>query len=328
MMSQLVKVARAAMGSLFEIYVGGAEAEALERLAHDALNRVDWLEQHLSHFLPDSDICQINARAYQEAVPVAPNLFALLWRLRRLSEETEGAFDCTAGKLVRAWGFFRRGLAQGERVSPPDAEEVVTLARQSGWRNVVLDEEAQTIRFLNPVVELHLGAVGKGYAVQCAADFLREQGVPYALLHSGQSSIAALSAPPESAGWPIGLPDPDREGERLAIVNLRNSALSTSGIAEQFVEIEARRIGHLFDPRTGQPVSGYRSVSVLSPDAAEGDALSTAFFVQGVEWTRAYCRKHPSIEAFFVAEGSDSPLIHVGQPQHPTPDAGRPTTGG
>src|SRR5690349_3557892 len=108
MSSRLVKVARPAIGSLFEIYAGGEDVEGLERLAYAALDRVDWLEQQLSHFLPDSDISRINARAYAEPVPVSPNLFALLLRLRRWSEETEGAFDCTAGRLVRAWGFFRR----------------------------------------------------------------------------------------------------------------------------------------------------------------------------------------------------------------------------
>ncbi len=288
------------MGSLFEIYAGGDDLEAVEHAAYDALDRVGWLEQQLSHFLPESDVSQINARAYQEPVPVAPNLFALLVRLRRLSLETEGAFDPTAGKLVRTWGFFRRGLLRGERVTPPQPERIAAIVQQIGWRYVQLDEAQQTIRFLTPEIELHLGAVGKGFIVACAADFLRSAGISCALLHSGYSSIVALGKPPSSAGWPIGIPDPQEEGRQLAVVQLRDAALSTSGSAEQFILAEGTRVGHLFDPRTGQPVGGEYSVSVLSPDAAEGDALSTAFAVQGVEWARAYCQAHPGVKALFA----------------------------
>ena len=159
----LIRVARPAMGSLFEIYAGGEDADALKRAAYDALDRVDWLEQQLSHYLPDSEICRLNARAYEETVAVSPNLFALLLRLRRLSAATEGAFDCTAGKLVCMWGFFRRGQAHGEAAEPPDAETLEAVVQQIGWRHVELDEKARTVRFLTPEIELHLGAVSRTF---------------------------------------------------------------------------------------------------------------------------------------------------------------------
>lgn len=297
---QLIRVSRPALGSAFEIYLGGEDPATLEALGYAALDRVLWLEQQLSHFLPDSEICQINRRAFQEPVAVSPAMMALLLRLRHWSEITEGAFDPTAGKLVRAWGFFRRGQLQGEAVSPPDAGEIAEIVRQIGWKNVELNEENATVRFLTPVVELHLGAVGKGYIVQCAADFLRTEGVECALLHSGQSSIVAIGAPPDREGWTIGIPNPYKEEETLAVVTLADAALSTSGTVEQFVESDGKRYSHLFDPRTGSPVSGFASLSVLSTDAAEGDALSTAFFVQGESWTRAFCQAHPNLGVLLV----------------------------
>ncbi len=313
MNSRLIRVSRPAMGSEFEIYLGGDDSDALERIGQAALDRVDWLEAQLSHFQPDSDICSINARAYAEAVPVAPNLFALLLRLRAWSEETEGAFDCTAGKLVRAWGFFRRGWIRGEPVAPPDPEQIARIVPQIGWRNVELDTDAQTIRFLTPEAELHLGAVGKGYSVQCAADYLRAAGVSCALLHSGQSSIVTIGAPPESEGWPIGVPGTEPEGPPLIVLRLKDAALSTSGGAEQFVESDGVRYSHLFDPRTGQPVAGAYAVSILAPDAAQSDALSTACYVQGAEWTESYCRDHPDIGALFVFAAPDGArLLRIG----------------
>jgi thiamine biosynthesis lipoprotein len=327
----LIRVARPAMGSPFAIYAGGEDVDALERLAYAALDRVDWLEQQLSHYLPDSEISRLNARAYKETVAVTPNLFALLLRLRQLSAETEGAFDSTTGKLVRIWGFFRRGQSHAVAAEPPDTETLAAVTQQIGWRHIELNEKARTVRFLTPQVELHLGAVGKGYIVQCAADYLRSEGVACALLHSGQSSIVAVGAPPESEGWTIGIPDPSEEaltsppsltarergaGGVRAIVKLRDAALSTSGGAEQSVTMQGTRYAHLFDPRTGFPVNGPAAVTVLSPDAADGDALSTAFFVQGAEWTRAFCRSHPDIGALFViGDAASAPrTVRIGRP--------------
>jgi thiamine biosynthesis lipoprotein len=296
----LIRLSRPAMGSLFEIYAGGTDAEALESAANRALDRVEQLESRLSHYLPDSDICLINARAYEEPVPVAPYLMDLLRRLRRWGLETEGAFDVTAGKLVRAWGLFRRGQAHGEAPSRPDCETLAALVAQIGWRHVELNEATGTIRFLSPQVELHLGAAGKGYIVQCAADLLRESGVECALLHCGQSSIIAVGAPPGQEGWSVGLADPAGGAEPLTTLSLKDAALSVSGSAEQSVTIDGTRYSHLFDPRTGEPIDAGTTVSVLSADAADGDALSTAFAVQGKSWTRDFCRSHPDIDAIFL----------------------------
>jgi thiamine biosynthesis lipoprotein len=333
----LIRVSRPALGSAFELFLGGEDSEALEAVGYAALDRVDWLEQQLSHFLPDSEICQINRRAFAEPVFVSSMLMSLLLRLRQWSEITEGAFDPTAGQLVRAWGFFRRGQQQGESVAPPSSEEIHDIVRQIGWRHVELNEAASTVRFLTPRVELHLGAVGKGYIVQAVADYLRQEGVACALLHSGQSSIVALGSPPERDGWPIGIPDPYHENAPLASVSLADAALSTSGTVEQFVIINNQRHSHLFDPRTGFPAANLSkfsrgvkplakrpaanrptgrkevapaaqlvlSLSVLSADAAEGDALSTAFFVQGEVWARAFCQTHPDLGVIVVEATED-----------------------
>lgn len=288
------------MGSEFEIAVACEDAARTERAAYDALDRVDWLEQQLSHFQPDSEISRVNALACEQPVPVSESLWNLLVRMREWSAETEGAVDPTAGKMVREWGFFRRGQVHGESVLPPDPGRLATLAANIGWRNVEMDAEMHTVRFLTPDVELHLGAVGKGYIVQCAADFLRSEGVECALLQSGQSSIATIGRTPDNDEWRIGVEDPRPDGQVLAVAQLSNNALSSSGISEQFVTVGERRIGHLFDPRTGLPVERYRAVWVCSPDAAQGDALSTAFCVQGEEWAADYCAAHPEIAALFL----------------------------
>lgn len=312
MTGRMIRVARPAMGSLFEIIVGGSDAEELERIAFAALDRVDWLESQLSHYLLDSEICRLNARACDAPVKVPPYLFALLARLREWSTESEGAFDCTKGRLVREWGFFRRGLTKGDTFSMPDQERIAEIVQQTGWKQVELNAEESTVRFLSPLVELHLGAVGKGFIVQCAADFLRESGIECALLHSGQSSIVAIGSPPDSAGWPIAISAPNEETRRLATVHLRDAALSTSGSAEQWLLLDTIPISHLFDPRNGKPLETTATVTVLTDDATQGDALSTASLVQGVDWTTSYCRTHPQSGALFiVAESAETPFFFI-----------------
>src|SRR5262249_19692585 len=153
------------------------------------------------------------------------------------------------------------------------------VLKHVGMRCVELDEEAQTVRFRRPGVELHLGAIGKGYAVERAAQILRELEVPGALLHGGNSSIEAIGLGPGGEPRNVGLLPPLRPGERMAAVGLENCALSTSGSTGDFFEADGRRYAHLIDPRTGWPVEGLLSVSVIAPSATDSDALSTAFFI-------------------------------------------------
>lgn len=287
----IVKVERPAMGSLFQIFLEGDDANSLERLGYETLARVDWLEQQLSPYSPDSDISQINALAYKESVPLAPNVTALLARSRQWHIETEGAFDITAGNLVRLWGFFKQGIVQGDAISLPNSGVLAKIVQNIGWKCVELDETHQTLRFLSPEVELHLGAVGKGYIVQAAADYLREQGVERALLHSGYSSVVALGAPSNTEGWQIAL------GGKPFFLN--NAALSVSSNDETTITVNGKRYGHLFDPRTGLPIELFGQVAVIAPDAADAEALSTAFAVNGRQWSYNYLAAHPEFTALF-----------------------------
>ena len=290
----VVKVERPAMGSVFQIFLEGDNCNTLERLGYEALDRVGWLEQQLSHYLPSSDISQINCLASKESVPLAPNVTALLARCRNWSAETNNAFDITAGKLVRLWGFFKQGVAEEDAVAFPDADDLAKIVQNIGWRCVELDEKNQTIRFHSPEIELHLGAVGKGYIVQAVADYLQEKGVVRALLHSGHSSIVAVGAPSNAEGWQIAF-----EGEPFF---LKNAALSVSSNDETTITLNGKRYGHLFDPRTGLPLESFGQIAVIAPDATDAEALSTAIAVNGREWTQDYLGTHPEFSAMFASE--------------------------
>ena len=300
------------MGSLFEMYLSGGDPVELYRRGSESLDLVDWLENQLSPYRPESEIGRVNTLAYEQPVPVSRNVMALLLDARRWAKATRGAVDCTAGRLIRAWGFFRQGEAHGEAAAPPSAEELAEITQQIGWQAVQLDTEAMTVRFLSPMIEIHLGAVGKGYVTQMAATYLRSVGVECALLHSGQSSLVAIGAPPNNEGWIVGVEDPARPERAFATVTLRDRALSVSSTRGQTTRIEGRCYSHLLDPRRGTPVEGNVTAVVLSPDGAECEAFSTAFCIHGEAFAEEFCTASEDVGCVMLtAPPAETPAAEV-----------------
>ena len=293
----LVRVSRHAMACDFTLFFPAACASAVDA-GCAALDEIERLENKLSAYLADSDICRLNAEAYDAPVTVDQEVFSLLDTAGRLHRETAGAFDIAAGSLIKAWGFFK-----GPRRLPGEAE-LQAAFQSSGMAHVELDAAARSVRLLRRGVEVNLGSIGKGYAIDRALELIAgEFRVPAVFMLGGQSSLKALGAPPdEPRGWKVEIGDPYNPRRRIAAVWLKNQALGTSSAANQWFEQGGRRYGHVLDPRTGRPVQGMASASVLAPTAAEADALSTAFFVMGIEPARHYCQQHPEIGAVLVAE--------------------------
>jgi thiamine biosynthesis lipoprotein len=226
----------------------------------------------------------------------------------RITAETGGAYDITTGTLTKAWGFYRRS---GRVPSDAERAEVMTCV---GMRHVVLDPERRTAQYLRPGLEINLGSIGKGYALDRVAGLLRDGwGLRAALLHGGSSSVYAIGAEPGNPrGWAVGIRHPWDPERRLAVVRLRDRGLGTSAATFQHLEYNGRKLGHILDPRTGWPAEGMASVSVVAPTAAEADALATAFFVLGVEKSCEYCAAHPTIGAVLVPEGDDTDPVVIG----------------
>jgi thiamine biosynthesis lipoprotein len=288
------------MGSLFEIYLSGAERNALIAAGEEALDLVERLEAQLSHYRSDSDIARLNANAFEQWVRVEPRLYGLFSRCLCWSKELDGAFDITAGPLVKTWGFFR-----GEgRV--PSNEELAGVMERVGFYRVLTDDEENLLRFSAEGMEIHLGAVGKGYAIDEAADLLRFWGVQNGVIHGGQSTIYAIGDDPSTddgrPGWRFTVKDPRDKETPIQEVWLKDEALSTTGKYEQYFEHEGVRYSHIIDPVTGRPTQGMISVSVAAPSAAESDAFSTAFFVLGREATEEYCKTRPNIRVVIIEE--------------------------
>jgi thiamine biosynthesis lipoprotein len=282
------------------------------------------LEGQLTVYRETSEVAEINRRAGHEPVVVEDGLFRLLLRAAALSEETQGALDITAGRLSKVWGFFRR---QG---SMPSAEDIAQALSTVGSGHLQFDDAARSVRSLQPGLELNLGAIGKGYALDRAADALSAAGVRDFLIHGGNSSVLARgnrildfglpildsdSDPADQSkiqnpkskiptGWSVALRHPLKPDVRLAEFFLSNQALGTSGSGTQFFHYQGKRYGHIIDPRTGWPAEQLLSATVIAPSAEQADALSTAFYVMGLSAAEAFCKQHPNIAGLLVTQTS------------------------
>jgi thiamine biosynthesis lipoprotein len=306
----LVRLARRCMATTFEVVLPFGTPDAVE-IGRAAFDHLDRLEAQLTVYRDTSEVCQVNRLAAYHSVSVDEKLFELLRLAKSLFELTAGAFDVTAGALIKAWGFYRR-----PRAVPDEVARLQALDRV-GMQHVVLDDENRSVRFLRRGLELNLGSIGKGFALDCvAAGMTTDDRVSAFMLQGGSSSVIAKGTPgADRRGWPIDLRHPWNPGERLAGVWLRDKALGTSAATFQYIEHEGRKLGHLLDPRTGWPASGVASASVIAASAAEADALSTAFFVGGPDLARLVCRQRSDIGAVILTEGDSAELIRLNLPQ-------------
>jgi thiamine biosynthesis lipoprotein len=295
-----IRVHRRAMACKFEITLADTDAVWVPA-ARSALDEIDRIEDQLSVFRNTSTICHVNRCAAAAAVDLDEDVFELLQHSAELSRATDGAFDITSTPLSCCWGFLRR---EGRL---PSIEAIAAARAVVGYRGVALDSGRRSVRFDRAGIELNLGAIGKGYALDRIAAGMRRAGVMDALLSAGCSSLLAIGG--RDGGWKVDIVSP-RAGRPLARVWLQDAALGTSGGGEQFVEVDGKRYGHVIDPRTGWPASGVLSASVIASSAASADALSTAFLVGGLELAERYCAEHSGVMALVTPDdGTERPLI-------------------
>ena len=282
------------MATRFEIVLHGDNPVSLRAAGEEALAEIERLENQLSLYRPASEIAHLNARAAHEWVRVSPAVFRLLRQAKQLSDESGGAFDITVGPLIRCWGFM------GANGAMPDPRAVAEARAKVGMQLVRLNETDSTVRFASDGVMLDLGAIGKGYAIECAAELLREAGVSSALLHGGTSSVQAIGRPPEADGWNVAIeypaasvasgaaggvarnPPSEVRSDVLAVVPLRDEAMSVSAVWGKSFQSEGKTFGHVIDPRTGAPAMGALLATVVLPSVTETDALSTALLTLGL----------------------------------------------
>jgi thiamine biosynthesis lipoprotein len=282
------------MGSLVELSARApSEADAVAAFAA-AFAEFDRLDGQLSVWKEDSEVVRLNAHAGRGPVPIGRDTMAVLKQAIQGSEWTGGKFDVTFGALSSVWKFDHD---QDDRVPTP-AEIAVRLPLVD-YRAIVLDEAAGTAALTRPGVRVHLGGVGKGYAVDRAVAILRSHGLRDFMVQSGGDLYVAGHK--DNLPWRLGIRDPRGPGDRIfATVELSDATLSTSGDYERYFIKDGVRYHHLLDPDLGQPARGARSVSIVASSATLADILSTGVFVSGPEAGMALIERLPDAEGVIV----------------------------
>jgi thiamine biosynthesis lipoprotein len=282
-----------AMGTTYTVVAYGPVGSALVGATEQAFEEVRRLDRMLSNYRPDSELSQVNRLAAKGPVAVSEEMFGLLAACAEYGRLSEGTFDVTVGPLMKVWGFYR---GSGRL---PHRAEIRGALSQVGYRNVLLDSAARTVRFARTDMELDPGGVGKGYAVDRIVAVLKEYGLSSALVTAGGSSIYALGAPPGEAGWKVKIRNPRKPAETMDEITLHDLSLSTSGNYEKFFRASGRLYSHIMDPRTGYPAQGMLSVSVIAPKTLDSEVWAKPFYILGREWA---ARNKPKGFRVFLCE--------------------------
>ena len=274
------------MGSIATITAYCDDRGLAEHAVQQAFREMKNTDRLMSVFDPGSQLSAVNRLAADRAVEVDPGIISVLGSAQAFSALTRGAFAVTVEPLMDLYGFRDDETVRG---FPTDRE--LALALESvGMHNVSFDRRESTVSLKCPLTRLDFGGIAVGYAVDRAAEVLRSQGIESALInHSGD--LYAIGAPPGKTGWEVGITDPSNTSGIITTVRIKDQALSTSGNYENFVKSDGHVTGHLLNPRSGRSASGVLSGTVIADTATGADALSTGFFVLGIDETRRIIRQ-------------------------------------
>jgi thiamine biosynthesis lipoprotein len=287
------------MGSMLRLTAWTSDEAAAKSAFDEVFAEFARLEHLMSTWVPQSDVSRLNQSAGVAAVKVHAEVLDLLATARRMSEWTDGKFDVTFGALAGLWKFDHD---QDNVV--PDAGDVRRRLPLIDYRAVQIDEAAGTAFIARKGMSIHLGGIGKGYAVDRAADILRRRGVHDFMIQSGGDIyVGGLK---DRRPWRLGLQDPRGPATRIfAELDLTDGTFSTSGDYERSFLKNGRRYHHILDPATGQPARGTRSVTIVTSRAVIADGLSTGVFILGPDAGMKLIEKLPDVEGVIVSDRND-----------------------
>ncbi|OOQ56695.1 FAD:protein FMN transferase [Mucilaginibacter pedocola] len=263
------------MGNRFEISVVSADKQWAEDRIDLAIAEIQRIERLLTTFSDDSQTNQINAKAGIKPVRVDREVLELIARSIRISVLTQGAFDITYGSIDKSlWNFDLNMKAL------PDAATAAASVRLINYKNVILDADNSTVFLKEKGMRIGFGGIGKGYAADMAKSVLKRSGVESGIVNAA-GDLVTWGTQPNGKPWTIAIADPDQEATPFSTLNISNMAIATSGNYAKYVIIDGRRYSHTIDPKTGLPVSGIKSVSIICPSAELADALATPVTVMG-----------------------------------------------
>ena len=291
---RMVERVGVAMGSELRLTAWAAN-EAVARSAFESVfAEFERLEALMSTWRPASDVVRINAAAGVQAVPVAAEVRDVLRQARQISEWTDGTFDVTFGALTDVWKFDH-----DQDNSIPTAEAIRARLPLIDYRQIEIDDRAGTVFLKRKGMKIHLGGIGKGYAVERALTIVRRAGLQDFMIQAGGDLY--VGGHKDGRPWRLGINDPrGPEGKSFATIDLTDSTFSTSGDYARFFIKDGVRYHHILDPATGQPARLCRSVTIVAESPVLADAVAKGVFILGPEKGMALVERLPKLEAVIV----------------------------
>lgn len=266
------------MGNRFEFsVVSNPEDEGWANNCIDAaINEVRRIEYLLTTFSDDSQTNLINENAGIKPVTVDKEVFDIIKRAIKISDVTQGAFDITYGSIdKKLWNF------DSSMTALPDAKTAKRMVRLINYKNIILDEANCSVYLKEKGMRIGFGGIGKGYAAERAKYILKENGVESGIVNAA-GDLTTWGLQPDGKPWTIGIADPGNALRPFSYMNITNMAVATSGNYEKFVMLNGRKYSHTIDPKTGLPVHGIKSVTIISPNAEIADAMATPVMIMGI----------------------------------------------
>ena len=264
------------MGNRFEISAVSDDETWAQARIDEAVAEIQRIEALFTTFNDKSQTNLINANAGISPVKVNREVFELVKRSLRISEVTQGAFDITYGSIDKSlWNFDTQMTAL------PDPKTTRQMVRLINYRNVILDEAEGSVFLKEKGMRIGFGGIGKGYAAEMAKRLMIQRGVENGIVNAS-GDLTTWGAQPNGEPWTIGIAHPDAKEQPFSYFNISNISVATSGNYEKYVMIGGKKYSHTIDPKTGLPVSGIKSVTIICPNAEIADAMATPVTVMGV----------------------------------------------
>lgn len=284
-----------------------ADLTTARQAVTDAFAEFDTVNRLMSDYADDTEIGRFNQSVPNTPFVVSTETFRCIAAGRAIAEQSGGAFDPTCRPLVQLW------KAAGRSGHLPAKEDLAATRACIGWQHLQLDPNTRAVWFDRPMMQLDLGGIAKGYALDLAAEAMQRAGAQSGLVDVG-GDVRALGLKPDGTPWHVAVRNPFGErDEVIRIIELPHGAVATSGGQERFVVIDGQRYSHIVDPRTGEPTDPVPSVTVIAADGLTADAWATAFTVLGLDAGRELLAapNAPQVEVLWILRGDDGPRLEM-----------------
>lgn len=280
----------AIMGTAIRVELWAQDMAAGEAAIAAVMAEMHRIDRQMSPYKPESELSRINREAADHPVPISQEMFDILSRSIEFSKLSGGAFDITFSSVGYMYDYRRH-------IKPTD-KEIEQALPGIDYRHILLDAKKRTVKFARSGVRIDLGGIGKGHAVDNGIALLKQRGITQAIVTAGGDS--RVLGDRGGRPWMVGIRDPRRKDNMVAVIPLINSAISTSGDYERYFEADGIRYHHILNPKTGRSATGVHSVSVIGPDATTTDGLTKPVFILGPEKGLRLIESIPSVDAVII----------------------------